>query len=52
MDRVERRHGDFVTVAPKVPAADDVILDRVVCCYPDADAPSSAPRRSTHGGRW
>lgn len=36
--RVERRLGDFVTVADAVAPADVVILDRVVCCYPDADA--------------
>jgi 2-polyprenyl-3-methyl-5-hydroxy-6-metoxy-1,4-benzoquinol methylase len=28
-------HGDFVTVAPQLAAADLVTLDRVVCCYPD-----------------
>lgn len=37
-DRVDRRLGDFVTEAPRLAAADDVILDRVVCCYPDPDA--------------
>ncbi len=37
-DRIDRRLGDFVTVAPGIPAADDVILDRVVCCYPDPRA--------------
>jgi magnesium-protoporphyrin O-methyltransferase len=26
-------HGDFVEVAPDVPVADVVTLDRVVCCY-------------------
>ena len=31
-DRVERRLGDFVR------DADVVVLQRVVCCYPDADA--------------
>jgi magnesium-protoporphyrin O-methyltransferase len=25
---------DFVTIAPSVPVADVVTLDRVVCCYP------------------
>lgn len=33
-DRVERLHGDFVSVASRVPAADIVTLDRVVCCHP------------------
>lgn len=37
-DRIERRIGDFVAEAASVPAADVVILDRVVCCYPDAPA--------------
>lgn len=37
-DRVERRLGDFVSDAGGVPPADVVIMNRVVCCYPDADA--------------
>lgn len=37
-ERVERRIGDFVAEAAGVAAADVVILDRVVCCYPDAPA--------------
>ena len=37
-DRVERRLGDFVSEADRVPAADVVVMNRVVCCYPDADA--------------
>jgi len=37
-DRVERRLGDFVREATAVPAADVVVMNRVVCCYPDADA--------------
>jgi len=37
-DRVERRLGDFVHEAGSVPAADVVVMNRVVCCYPDADA--------------
>jgi magnesium-protoporphyrin O-methyltransferase len=31
-------HGDFVTVAPRLPAAGVVVLDRVVCCYPAFEA--------------
>ena len=31
-------HGDFIDVAPSVPIADVVTLDRVVCCYPSAEA--------------
>jgi 2-polyprenyl-3-methyl-5-hydroxy-6-metoxy-1,4-benzoquinol methylase len=30
--------GDFVAIAPTLPDADVVTLDRVVCCYPDAEA--------------
>ncbi|MGH2492867.1 MAG: class I SAM-dependent methyltransferase [Candidatus Limnocylindria bacterium] len=37
-DRVERRLGDFVREADRVPEADVVVMNRVVCCYPDADA--------------
>ena len=35
-DRVTFQHGDFLDVAPDVPIADVVTLDRVVCCYPNA----------------
>jgi len=38
LDRVERRLGDFVREASDVPAADVVVMHRVVCCYPDPDA--------------
>ena len=41
-DRVERRLGDFVREAGAVPAADVVVMNRVVCCYPDPDALVSA----------
>ncbi len=37
-DRVERRVGDFVADADAIPPHDVVVLHRVVCCYPDADA--------------
>jgi len=30
-------HGDFTTVAPRLPRAAIVTLDRVVCCYPLAE---------------
>ncbi len=36
--RLERRLGDVVAEAETVPAADAVVMHRVVCCYPDADA--------------
>jgi len=32
-DRVERRIGDFTQVAPDL-EADDVVMNRVICCYP------------------
>jgi hypothetical protein len=36
-DQVERRIGDFVTDG-EVGAADAVVMNRVVCCYPDYEA--------------
>jgi hypothetical protein len=37
-DRVERRTGDVVEIADQLEHVDDVVLHRVVCCYPDVDA--------------
>ncbi len=37
-ESVERRTGDFVELADELEPAADVILHRVVCCYPDVDA--------------
>ena len=37
-DRVERRLGDFVREGDNTPTADVVVMNRVVCCYPDAEA--------------
>lgn len=37
-ERVERRLGDFVREGDDIPAADVVVMNRVVCCYPDAEA--------------
>lgn len=34
-ERVAYRHGNVVDLAPDLPRADVVILDRVICCYPD-----------------
>lgn len=34
-DRVERRVMDFVEAGADVEAADYVVLNRVICCYPD-----------------
>ena len=37
-DRVSYHHGNFITLAPQVPSADIVALDRVICCYHDMQA--------------
>lgn len=34
-DRITFRQGDFVVLAPDLPDADIVTLDRVICCYHD-----------------
>jgi len=38
LDRVEIVDGDFVRRADAIEPADIVTLDRVVCCYPDAES--------------
>lgn len=38
LDRVEFVEGDFVRRASEIEPSDIVTLDRVVCCYPDAEA--------------
>jgi magnesium-protoporphyrin O-methyltransferase len=37
-DRVHQFHGDFVALAPQIPQADIVTLEKVICCYPDMQA--------------
>jgi len=37
-ERTDYRVGDFVTLADSVGDADVTLLDKVVCCYPDAEA--------------
>ena len=37
-ERIDYVAGDYLDVAPQVPVADIVCLDRVVCCYPDVDS--------------
>ncbi|HEV8194411.1 MAG TPA: class I SAM-dependent methyltransferase [Ktedonobacterales bacterium] len=37
-ERISFQHGDFVALAPTLPAADVVTLDRVICCYDDMPA--------------
>jgi magnesium-protoporphyrin O-methyltransferase len=34
-ERMEFQEGDFVEHAPRLAPADAVVMDRVVCCYPD-----------------
>ena len=36
--RVRYYHGNFVDLAPSIPAADIVTLDRVICCYDEMEA--------------
>ncbi len=52
LDRIEFVDGDFVRRASAIDPADVVTLDRVVCCYPDADAlvsSSAARARRVYG---
>ncbi len=37
-DKASFYYGDFVTLAPEIPSADVVTLDRVLCCYDDMSA--------------
>ncbi len=37
-EQISFQHGDFVALAPTIPAADIVTLDRVICCYDDMPA--------------
>jgi len=48
-DRTTRMLGDFVTAAAGVPPADVVVMQRVVCCYPDVDGLVGAA--ATHARR-
>ena len=51
-DRMEFVEGDFVKLAAAIEPADIVTLDRVVCCYPDAEAligGSAARVRTVYG---
>jgi len=49
-DRVERVVADFVAVSAAVPAADAVIMHKVVCCYPDM--PGLVRPAAEHTRRW
>src|SRR5579871_3423008 len=37
-ERMRFAHGNFVDLAPTIPAADLVTLDRVICCFDDMPA--------------
>ena len=37
-DKMTLLHGDMVELAPQVPQADIVTLDKVVCCYRDMES--------------
>lgn len=37
-ERTEYRQGDFVDIAGDIEPTDVTLLDKVVCCYPDAEA--------------
>ena len=47
VDRVERRVGDFVETGADLEAADFVILNRVICCYPDMPRLAAAAAERT-----
>ncbi len=52
LNQIEFVDGDFVRRAAEIDVADIVTLDRVVCCYPDAEALvglSAARARSIYG---
>ncbi len=36
-DRINYQHGNFVDLAPRLPEADIVTLDRVICCFDDME---------------
>ena len=44
-DRVDRRVADFVEAGDTIEPHDVVVMHRVVCCYPDADALMAAAAR-------
>jgi hypothetical protein len=53
-DRIAYQQGDFVALAPQLPQADIVTLQKVICCYPDMRALvglSSARAGKLYGGR-
>ena len=49
-DRVEFRFGDAAAAGEQLPESDLVVLDRVVCCYPDEEALLTVA--TTKARRW
>lgn len=47
-DRLTLQQGDVTEIGDRLPSADVVVLDRVVCCYPDWQALLDAA--ATHAG--
>jgi len=47
-DRTEYVEGDFMEINKSLPEVDITILDKVVCCYPDADGLVHASLNKTH----
>jgi magnesium-protoporphyrin O-methyltransferase len=47
--RIQRRVGDFAVMGDEVPSADVVVMNRVVCCYPDM--PGLATAAADHAGQ-
>ena len=48
-DRIHFEHGNFVELAPNIPPADIVTLDRVLCCFDDMSAlVGASAARATH----
>lgn len=48
-NHVTHHHGNFVDLAPGIAAADIVVLDRVVCCYDDAQSLLGLAAERTRG---
>ncbi|NOY15532.1 MAG: methyltransferase domain-containing protein [Gammaproteobacteria bacterium] len=47
-DRTEYVEGDFMEINTSLPEVDITVLDKVVCCYPDADGLVHASLNKTH----
>ncbi len=48
-DHVERRVMDFAQAGPEVETADVVVMNRVICCYPDMPKLAGAAANRTKG---